>query len=134
MIVRGNGSLHDLPALGIRSEEGVVVAVGDGGTTATEAEQLAAAALLHLLVTAVDVLGLAVEDVVEGRLDLGRGGAKEASDGRLEAATSQDLSGGQDGDVAIGAVAAVVDGVGIQSLRDVEEALFVEVEGPEVVF
>lgn len=114
------------PALRVGGVEVVRIAVGNGRTAPTEAQQLAAGALLEPLVLPVGLHLRAVVEVVDGL-------AEEIAHRTLETAAGHHLARWQDGHVAVGAVAAVVDGVRVQPLGYLEQPLFVEKEGPEVV-
>ena len=105
-----------------------MVAEGYGGTSAAEAEKFASAAFFKSVVLAVAVHFGSGPDVGEGF------SGEYVSDGAIEAATGHQCAVREDGEVAVSAVAAVVDCVRIGVFGDAEESFFVKEEGPEVVF
>ena len=52
----------------------------------------------------------------------------------LKTAASHQSAFGGDGEVAVGTVAAAIDGVAVKTLRNGEQPFFVEIERPQVIF
>ena len=103
------------------------VAVGHGWASATKAQELALGAFLELLELAIGVHLLATIDVVDGRL-------QGVANGTIEPATRHHLARRENGDMAITAMASVVDGVLVGLFGNLEQSLLVEEERPEMVF
>src|SRR5699024_10132403 len=115
-----------LPALGVWGIGAAVVTGGHRRAAPAEPQQLTLGALFKLVVLAVGLVGRAGEKVVEV---IGEGVAHLA----LHPAAGVHRPVGEDGHVAVAAVGPVVDGVRVQGLVDMEQALLVEEEGPLVV-
>ena len=113
------------PALRVWGIEIFGISVGDGGTAATEAEQFALAALLEAFVLAISVHLRTVEDIVKFLID--------RTHITLKAAAGHQAAFGRNGEMAVATVAAVVDGVLVESFGNLEESLLVEEERPEVI-
>ncbi len=94
------------------------VAIGHGGASAAEAQEFAAAAFLELLVLAVGIHPWRCPQVVERCLE-------EVAHRAVEAAAGHHVAVGEDGEMAVAAVASVVDGVVVQLFGNLEAAYLV---------
>lgn len=95
------------------------ITIGYGGTAAAEAQQLAVATFFEFFVLAKGFHAFAVKKIIERR-------CADVAQRTLEAATCHDLACGEDRQVAVPAVATIVNGVGIQAFGDVEKTSFIE--------
>lgn len=111
----------------------MMIAVGNGRTTSAEAEEFALGAFLHLLVLAIEVLLFAMKNVVEWCSYFIRTISEQTANGRIKPAASHHLASRENRHVAVGTVAAVINGVFVQAIRNAIKTLFIEVKRPEVI-
>ena len=104
-----------------------MVAEGDGGTAAAEAQKFAAGTFLKPVILPVGF------HLLTGPQFMKRADEKITYDA-LKPSASHHVAVGLDGEMAVTAVAAVIDGLGITFRRNGKQAFFVEIEGPEMVF
>ena len=116
-----------MPTLRICGVKVVRVAVRHGGTTTTEPQQLTFSAFFKLLVLTIKVHFRRSPQIVKRCLE-------NIAHLAFKAAAGHHITVGQDGEMPVAAVAAVVNGVFIQSLGNLELADFVQVQAPKMVF
>lgn len=103
------------------------VAIGDGRTAAAESQQFAACAFLEFLKLTVGIH-------LFTRVDVENMVFEQVTHRTFEASAGHDSSCRKYCYVAVPAVAAVVDGVGLGFIWYFEQPFFIEEQSPEVVF
>ena len=115
-----------LPALGIRSVKVMGSSVGDGRAAAAEAEELAAATFLELLILAeLFHLRPGPKIIKQGFTDI--------TNDAVEPPAGHHIAIGADGEMAVPAVAAVVNQIVRKPLRNLEQAVLIQIQRPKMV-
>ena len=102
------------------------IAIGDGRTSPTEAKELAPTAFLELLILTVFLHLRPGPEFVERSFP-------HVADDAVEPPTGHHVAIGADGEMAVPAVAAVVNEVLIQPFRNLEQTVLIEVQRPQMV-
>ena len=114
------------PALRVGGIKVFGVTVCHSRATTAETQQFTLIAFLEPLVLAVGVHLLTVEHVKKFLID--------RAHIALEAAAGHEPPLGSNGEMAVGTVAATIDGVVCKALRHLEQPFLIEIECPQVVF
>ena len=115
-----------LPALWVGGVEGMDVTESDGGTASAETQQFTLGAFLKAFVLAVGVHLRAVKDIAHILV--------HGADITVEPPARHQSPLGGNSEMAVATVAAVINSVLVQAIRDFPQALLIEIERPKVVF